>query len=95
MITGSDPPDRSDWIVRSKSAGFSVPLLPAVVVIGLALTKNPPLPSLFAGVLAGAAVAIFWQGYGLHDVFAFAQSGYSIDTGIADIDSLLNSGQFR
>ena len=59
-----------------------VPLLPAVVVIGLALTKNPPLPSLFAGVLAGAAVAIFWQGYGLHDVFAFAQSGYSIDTGI-------------
>ena len=78
--------------LQSQFAIGLVPLLPAVVVIGLALTKNPPLPSLFAGVLAGAAVAIFWQGYGLHDVFAFAQSGYSIDTGIADIDSLLNSG---
>ena len=82
-------------ITSELDARFSlglVPLLPAVVVIGLALTKNPPLPSLFAGVLVGGAVAIFWQGYGLHDIFAFAQSGYSIDTGVADIDSLLNAG---
>ena len=82
-------------ITSELDARFSlglVPLLPAVVVIGLALTKNPPLPSLFAGVLVGGAVAIFWQGYGLHDIFAFAQSGYSIETGVADIDSLLNAG---
>jgi Na+:H+ antiporter, NhaC family len=71
--------------------GF-VPLIPALIVIVLALMKQPPLPSLFAGVLAGALIAIFWQGAGVHDVFAFAQSGYSIDTGITDIDSLLNAG---
>ncbi|KQI68314.1 sodium:proton antiporter [Loktanella sp. 3ANDIMAR09] len=69
-----------------------VPLLPALIVVALALKKQPPLPSLFAGVLAGGLVAIFWQGNGLHDVFTYAQSGYAIDTGIADIDSLLNSG---
>lgn len=69
-----------------------VPLLPALVVVVLALTKNPPLPSLFAGVLAGGLVAVFWQGVGIHDVFAYAQSGYSIETGVADIDNLLNAG---
>ena len=69
-----------------------VPLLPALVVVVLALTKNPPLPSLFAGVLAGGLVAVFWQGVGIHDVFAYAQSGYSIETGVGDIDNLLNAG---
>jgi NhaC family Na+:H+ antiporter len=69
-----------------------VPLLPALIVIALALMRKPPLPSLFAGVLAGALVAFFLQGKGVHDVFTYAQSGYKIDTGVADIDSLLNSG---
>ena len=69
-----------------------VPLLPAVIVIVLALMRKPPLPSLFAGVLAGALIAIFLQGEGVHDVFAYAQSGYAIETGVADIDSLLNAG---
>ena len=69
-----------------------VPLLPAVIVIALALMRKPPLPSLFAGVLAGALIAIFLQGEGVHDVFAYAQSGYAIETGVADIDSLLNAG---
>ncbi|MFB2531140.1 Na+/H+ antiporter NhaC [Paracoccus sp. p4-l81] len=69
-----------------------VPLIPALVVVVLAVTQKPPLPSLFAGVLIGALVAIFWQGAGVHDVFSYAQSGYKIETGIADIDSLLNSG---
>ena len=39
----------------------------------LALLKKPPLPSLFAGVLLGALVAIFLQGRGLHEVFTYAQ----------------------
>lgn len=69
-----------------------LPLLPAVVVIVLALMRKPPLPSLFAGVLVGALIAIFQQGEGLHDVFTYAQSGYAIETGVADIDSLLNAG---
>ncbi len=69
-----------------------VPLLPALVVVALALTRQPPLPSLFAGVVAGALVAIFWQGEGVHDVFKYAQSGFSIETGVADIDKLLTAG---
>ncbi len=69
-----------------------LPLTPALLVITLAVLRQPPLPSLFAGVLLGGIVAMFQQGAGLHDVFSYAQSGYSIDTGIADIDALLNKG---
>jgi len=69
-----------------------LPLIPALIVVALALMGKPPLPSLFAGVLAGALVAIFFQGATLHEVFIYAQSGYTIETGVADIDSLLNSG---
>jgi len=69
-----------------------IPLLPAVLVIILALSRIAPLPALFSGVLAGALVAIFYQGVGLHDVFSYAQSGYAIETGVAIIDKLLNAG---
>src|SRR3546814_17208783 len=52
----------------------------------------PPIPSLFAGVLAGGAAAMIAQGSGLHDIFTYANSGYAIETGISEIDSLLNRG---
>lgn len=67
-------------------------LLPALLVIGLAIAKKPPIPSLFAGVVLGGLMAMLFQGAGLHDVFTYANSGYSIDTGIEAIDSLLNRG---
>src|SRR5690606_28836690 len=47
-------------------------LLPALLVIGLAVMRMPPIPSLFAGVVAGGAAAILAQGSGLHDIFTYA-----------------------
>lgn len=67
-------------------------LLPPVLVIGLALKKMPALPSLFAGAVAGGILAMAYQGASLHDVFTYMQSGYSLNTGIKEIDSLLNRG---
>ena len=67
-------------------------LFPAVLVIVLAVMKQPPIPSLFAGAVAGGIMAIFCQGAGLHETFTFANSGYSIDTGVPEIDPLLNRG---
>src|SRR3546814_20138936 len=52
----------------------------------------PPSPSLLAGVLAGGAAAMIAQGSGRHDIFTYANSGYAIETGISEIDSLLNRG---
>jgi NhaC family Na+:H+ antiporter len=82
-------------ITSSLQANFVISpwlLLPALLVIVLAVKRMPPIPSLFAGVLAGAATAMLVQGAGLHDVFTYGNSGYSIDTGVSEIDSLLNRG---
>ncbi|MGM0559550.1 MAG: Na+/H+ antiporter NhaC [Pseudomonadota bacterium] len=67
-------------------------LLPALLVIALAIMKQPPIPSLFAGVVVGGLMAMLFQGSGMHEVFSYANSGYSIETGVSEIDSLLNSG---
>jgi len=67
-------------------------LLPPLLVIALALKRMPALPSLFAGVAVGAAMAMLVQDASLHDVFNYMQSGYKIETGVSEIDSLLNRG---
>jgi len=67
-------------------------LLPALVVIVLAMRKFPAIPTLFAGVVAGGLTAIFAQGASIHEVFAAMQSGYVSDTGVAAVDKLLSKG---
>ncbi|WP_136248836.1 Na+/H+ antiporter NhaC [Halomonas borealis] len=67
-------------------------LLPVLVVIGLALLRMPALPVLFVGVLLGAVTAFLLQDEGLQGLFGFAFSGYAIETGVAEIDGLLNRG---
>ena len=67
-------------------------LAPALLVIVLAVTKQPPIPSLFAGAVAGGLVAAFFQDRGLHEIFTFANSGYEIATGVAEVDDLLSRG---
>lgn len=67
-------------------------LLPALVVMVLALKKFPPLPSLFVGVVVGSIFAMFAQGQNLQAIFDYANNGYSIQTNISEIDSLLNRG---
>lgn len=87
--------ERINSITESLSGAFLITpwlLLPAILVIALAIAKKPPIPSLFAGVVAGGITAMLFQGAGLHDVFTYANSGYSIETGVAEIDSLLNRG---
>lgn len=87
--------ERIDSITTALNDNFTISpllLLPALIVIGLAIMKKPPIPSLFAGVVAGAITAMFVQGSSLHDIFGYANGGYSIETGISEIDSLLNRG---
>lgn len=87
--------DRINAITSSLQNNFEISawlLLPALVVLVLAVRRMPPIPSLFAGVLAGAAVAMFTQGAGVHDVLTYANSGYSITTSSDAINSLLNRG---
>lgn len=87
--------ERIEAITTALQANFDISplmLLPALLVIVLAVTKQPPIPSLFAGALAGGLLAMIMQGQSLHDVFSYANSGYKIDTGVSEIDGLLNRG---
>ncbi|WP_299557513.1 Na+/H+ antiporter NhaC [uncultured Sulfitobacter sp.] len=92
---GSTSFERIEGITTALDENFAISpwlLVPALLVIGLAIAKKPPIPSLFAGVVAGAITAMLAQGSSLHEIFGYANGGYSIDTGIAEIDSLLNRG---
>ncbi len=87
--------ERIESITTALQKNFDISpwlLIPALLVIVLAVKKQPPIPSLFAGVLAGGAMAMFIQGAGLHDVFSYANSGYKIESGVTEIDKLLNRG---
>ena len=93
--SGSETMERVEAISVALQANFNISiwtLIPAVLVIGLAVTKNPPLPSLFIGAAVGGLLAILLQGKGLHDVFTYANSGYEIATGVTEVDGLLNKG---
>lgn len=53
-----------------------VGLLPPVVVIGLAASKKPAIPSIFAGVIVSAVLGMFY-GISLGDTLYALQEGYS------------------
>lgn len=82
-------------ITSGLSANFDITalsLLPVLVVIALAVMRQPALPVLFVGVLLGGVTAWLLQGEGIDRLFGFAFSGYAIETGVAEIDGLLNRG---
>ena len=86
---------RIEAITAALQAQFDISplmLVPALLVIVLAVTKRPPIPSLFAGAVAGGLIAVLLQGQGVHDVFTFANAGYVIETGVAEVDTLLSRG---
>src|SRR3546814_18297087 len=82
--------ERIDAITSALQANFLISpwlLVPALLVIVLAVKRMPPIPSLFAGVLAGGAAAMIAQGSGLPGLVTSANRGYAIETGISTIDS--------
>lgn len=80
-------------LALGNSFEFSIFLLvPAVVVILLAMKRLPAIPTLFVGAVLGGLTAMIAQGAGLHDVFYAMQSGFSSDTGVPAVDKLLSKG---
>lgn len=53
-------------------------LLPPLIVIGLAASKKPAVPSIFSGVIAGSILAAF-QGVDIPSMLIALQDGYSPD----------------
>ena len=69
-----------------------IPLLPAILVLVLLLAGKPPVLSILLGAVLGAVIAIVYQGVDIATILSFLWNGYSVDSGVEFIDTLLNRG---
>lgn len=69
-------------------------LLPPVVVIVAVALKMPAIPGITLGILVGGAIGMILQGGSctLGTLMSAGMSGFSCETGIYEIDELLNRG---
>lgn len=67
-------------------------LIPPLLVIVMVVKKIPALPALLGGTLLGAVTAFIFQSSTVGSVISAMQSGYTSETGIKMVDSLLTRG---
>lgn len=66
--------------------------LPLVLLIVCTLFKIPSLATLAISAISGIVISYFHSTIPLNELFAILYNGYSMETGIAAIDSLLSRG---
>lgn len=97
MRFGSDNVDLGaiEVIKQGLSDGFNISpilLLPPVVVILSIAKKMPAIPGIFLGIIVGAILGIVLQGSTFGDILDVGYNGYTSNTGVEVIDSLLSTG---
>jgi len=98
-LTGSASGGGSDEILNmylsNLEANFYLSpllLLPIVILIIVVVKKAPALPGLIASSIIGGAFAMIFQKRSFFEVGDFMFNGFSIDTGVEQINTLLNRG---
>lgn len=88
-----------DSILSGISGSFNISpiyvllsLIPLIVIIVLAIKKVSALAAMVVASIVAMFVAVVVQGYGILDMMSYMNYGFSIDTGVADVDKLLNRG---
>lgn len=66
--------------------------LPLIAVIVAIVLKVPAVPALWSGVAVAALLALPMHACSATDFLGYLFNGYSVNTGSADIDSILNRG---
>jgi NhaC family Na+:H+ antiporter len=69
-----------------------IAMIPLVVVVVLAYKQVSALAVMVIASLVGMFLAMIINGYGLYEMMGFMNYGFSIDTGIAEVNRLLNRG---
>ena len=80
----------ADLYIDNLSAHFNlspVCLIPVVVLIVVIVKKAPAIPGLVVSALLGAVMAVIFQGSNPIDVANLMYDGFTIDTGVEQIDS--------
>ncbi|WP_136686979.1 arginine/ornithine antiporter ArcD [Halorhabdus amylolytica] len=89
---GAIPVDRLETIITALDGSYAItPLtfVPVIVTFALALRGYPAIPSLLAGVFAGAATAVAVQGTSPVAVWQTIHFGTEPATGVKSVDGLL------
>jgi NhaC family Na+:H+ antiporter len=84
-----------DLISGGLAGGFvlsPVLLLPPLVVLGMVSRKVPALPALMAGTLVAAVLGMAVQGAPAQVLVEAAYGGFSSETGVEAVDTLLSRG---
>ncbi|WP_227394960.1 Na+/H+ antiporter NhaC [Jeotgalibacillus aurantiacus] len=80
-------------ILRDQFPLTAITLLSPLAIILLALRKVPPLPTLLCGLLIAVLTAFYTvPGVTLGELMATAHFGYTAETGVEAVDSLLSLG---
>ncbi|MBS4208037.1 Na+/H+ antiporter NhaC [Bacillus sp. FJAT-50079] len=70
----------------------AIPFIPIVILFLLLISKKPAITSIFIGSLAGALVAIFYQGVDVREILNILYNGFYVESGIEVVDTLLQRG---
>lgn len=88
-----------DAILKGLSSSFNlspmyalISLIPLIVVVTLAIKKISALAAMVVASLIAMVVAMITQGYGLLEMMSYMNYGFTIDTGVDAVNSLLNRG---
>jgi len=87
--------ERIDTIMSTLDQTFTINpvlFLPPLIVMVVSFRKIPAIPGITLGVLAGVLCAIGLQGANYEMLVNAAFSGYTSETGVEDVDSLLSRG---
>ncbi len=69
-----------------------ISLIPMIAVVVMAFKQVSALAAMVVASLMGMVIAMFVNGYSLYEMMSFMNYGFVIDTGLADVDKLLNRG---
>lgn len=92
---GSIDKEGIDLILSTLQANFNMNplvLLPVVVLFTLNIKRVPAVPAMFIGATVAVIIAIIFQGENLRDILSALNYGYTGNTGMELVDTLLNRG---
>ncbi len=69
-----------------------ISLIPLIAIVAMAVKKVNALAAMVIASIIAMVFAIITQGYNIIEMMSFMNYGFAIDTGVADVNRLLNRG---
>ena len=69
-----------------------ISLIPLIAIVIMAVKKVSALMAMVIASIIAMLLAVITQGYGIIEMMSFMNYGFTIDTGVADVNKLLNRG---